>query len=211
MPYEVRLTIFIILCVIVFGALIIWFLYSTIRRKLFSARYKKIYYDCVNHCVECNDFYLINNLSFDVGSSKTLSIDHLVGGNKYIYVIIDYYIDGGLKIDYHSPISYVYKKNNEKLEIANPIQVVNHSMNKLSSLSGISSDFLVGIILINDDCNVVSIEKSESPVNIVTLRKLSKFIEDYERRPVKPFIAKQLWQAIQDLHNIKENVRPRKK
>lgn len=211
MPYEVKFTIFILLTIFVFGGILFWFLSPLIRRKLFSSRYKRFYYDYVNHVVKYNDFYLINNLAFDVGDAQTLSIDHLIGGNKYIYVIIDYYVDGGIKIDPLQPISYVYKKDDKKFEIANPLQVVAHSMTKLSSLSGISSEFLVGIVLINDDCNVVSIENGSSPVNIVRLRELSKFIGEYEKRSVKPFVSRQLWQAIQDLHTIKENVQSRKK
>lgn len=211
MPYEVKLTIFILLAIFVFGGILFWFLFPLIRRKLFSSRYKRFYYDYVNHVVKYNDFYLINNLAFDVGDAQTLSIDHLIGGDKYIYVIIDYYVDGGIKIDPLQPISYVYKKDDKKFEIANPLQVVAHSMTKLSSLSCISSEFLVGIVLINDDCNVVSIENGSSPVNIVRLRELSKFIGEYEKRPVKPFVSRQLWQAIQDLHTIKENVQSRKK
>lgn len=211
MPYEVKLTIFILLAILVFGGILFWLLFPLIQRKLFSSRYKRFYYDYVNHVVKMNDFYLINNLAFDVGDTQTLSIDHLIGGDKYIYVIIDYYVDGGIKIDPLQPISYVYKKNEKKFEIANPLQVVTHSMNKLSSLSGISSEFLVGIVLINNDCNVVSVENGLSPVKIVRLRELSKFIGEYEKRPVKPFVARQLWQAIQDLHTIKENVQSRKK
>ena len=211
MPYEVKLTIFILLAILVFGGILFWFLFPLIQRKLFSSRYKRFYYDYVNHVVKMNDFYLINNLAFDVGDTQTLSIDHLIGGDKYIYVIIDYYVDGGIKIDPLQPISYVYKKNEKKFEIANPLQVVTHSMNKLSSLSGISSEFLVGIVLINNDCNVISVENGLSPVKIVRLRELSKFIGEYEKRPVKPFVARQLWQAIQDLHTIKENVQSRKK
>ena len=211
MPYEVKLTIFILLTIFVFRVILFWFLFPLIPKKLFSSRYKRFYYDYVNHVVKYNDFYLINNLAFDVGETQTLSIDHLIGGDKYIYVIIDYYVDGGIKIDPLQPISYVYKKDDKKFEIANPLQVVAHSMTKLSSLSGISSEFLVGIVLINDDCNVVSIENGSSPVNIVRLRELSKFIGEYEKRPVKPFVSRQLWQAIQDLHTIKENVQSRKK
>ncbi len=211
MPYEVKFTIFILLAIFVFGGILFWVLFPLIRRKLFSSRYKRFYYDYVNHVVKYNDFYLINNLAFDVGDTQTLSIDHLIGGDKYIYVIIDYYLDGGIKIDPLQPISYVYKKDDKKFEIANPLQVVAHSMTKLSSLSGISSEFLVGIVLINDDCNVVSIENGSSPVNIVRLRELSKFIGEYEKRSVKPFVSRQLWQAIQDLHTIKENVQSRKK
>ena len=211
MPYEVKFTIFILLAIFVFGGILFWFLSPLIRRKLFSSRYKRFYYDYVNHVVKYNDFYLINNLAFDVGDAQTLSIDHLIGGDKYIYVIIDYYVNGGIKIDPLQPISYVYKKDDKKFEIANPLQVVAHSMTKLSSLSGISSEFLVGIVLINDECNVVSIENGSSPVNIVKLRELSKFIGEYEKRPVKPFVSRQLWQAIQDLHTIKENVQSRKK
>lgn len=210
MPYEVRLTIYIILAVVVFGLLAFWITYIQIRKKMFSSHYKKLYYRYVNNLVKYNDYYLINNLSFDAGDSQTLTIDHLVGGDKYIYVIIDYYIPGGIQIKPLDPVSYVYEKNNTKLEIANPLQVVAYSMNKLSMISGISSDFLVGIVFINGDANVISVEKSSFNVNIVKLRELSSFVKSYENRPVKPFVKKQLWQAIQDLHSIKENVQSRR-
>lgn len=209
MPYEVRLTIFIILCVIVFALLIFWIAYPLIKKKILSARYKQFYYRYVERVVNYNDYYLINNLSFDAGDSKTLTIDHLIGGNKFIYVIIDYYIDGGMKINPLDPIAYLYKKNDVKVQMANPLQVVSHSMNKLSSISGISSDFLVGIVLANDDANINLIENSQSNVNIVKLRDLSKFVTNYEKKPVSVFVPRQLWQAIQDLHTIKENVQSR--
>lgn len=210
MPYEVRLTIYIILAIVVFGILAFWIIYIQARKKMFSSHYKKLYYKYVNNIVKYNDYYLINNLSFDIGDSQTLTIDHLVGGDKYIYVIIDYYIPGGIQIKPLDPVSYVYEKNDVKLEIANPLQVVAHSINKLSMISGISSDFLVGIVFINGDANVISVENSSFNVNIVKLRDLASFVGGYENRPVKPFVKKQLWQAIQDLHSIKENVQSRR-
>lgn len=211
MPYEVKLTIFIILAIIVFSLLLFWIIYPLIKRRLFSLRYKKMYYQYVNRIVKYNDYYLINALSFDAGDSPTLSIDHLVGGDKYIYIIIDYYVLGGIEINPNDPISRIYKKNNEKLEIGNPLQVVNHAMNKLSIESGISKEFLVGIALFNDDANIISIENPSSMVNIVKLKDLSKFISKYEKSPVKPFVKKQLWQAIHDLASIKENVNAKRK
>ena len=210
MPYEVKLTIYIIAAILVFGALFFWLLFPPIRRKLYRNSYKRLYYNDVNRVVRNNDFYLINGLSFDVGESQTLTIDHLVGGDKYLYVIIDYYVEGTLKIDPRKPTSFLYVKGDTKLEIANPIQVVRHSMNKLSSISGIADDFLIGIVLINNDCNALPFENPDSAVNIVRLKDASRFIENCEKAPVKPFRAKQLWQAIQDLHAIKENVKARK-
>ena len=130
--------------------------------------------------------------------------------NDIAYMSIAF-ITASLSKAVRSKVGAIIVKDDKKFEIANPLQVVAHSMTKLSSLSGISSEFLVGIVLINDDCNVVSIENGSSPVNIVRLRELSKFIGEYEKRPVKPFVSRQLWQAIQDLHTIKENVQSRKK
>lgn len=211
MPYEVKLTIYIILAIIVFGLLSFWIIYPFVKNRLFSLRYKKMYYKYVNHIVNYNDYYLINSLSFDAGESLTLTIDHLIGGDKYIYVIIDYYIPGGIEINPKEQLSVIYKKNNEKLEMGNPLRVVSHAMSKLSMSSGIPNDFLVGIALFNDDANIISIENSSSEVNIVRLKDLSKFISHYEESPVKPFVKKQLWQAIHDLAAIKENVNAKRK
>lgn len=210
MPYEVKLTIYIIAVIIVFGSLIAWILYRPIRKFLLSKRYKEIYFHHVDHVVKINDYYLINSFSMDIDGSQIFMIDHLIGGDKFIYVIIDYYIDGGWEITQGQPLSKIYKKDNVQMNIANPYEVVEHTVKSLSASTGISKDFLVGIALINDDCELVGNDKYQSNVTILPLSKLDKFILNKERSNVKPLAKKQLWQTIQDLHRIKENVQTRK-
>ena len=210
MPYEVRLTIYIILVIIVFGSLALWFLYNPLRKFILNKRYKEVYFKHVDHSVKINDFYLINTFSMYLEGTQLFMIDHLVGGDKYIYVIIDYYVEGGLEIQQDQPLSYIYKKNNVKLKIANPYEVVEHTVQSLSTHTGIPKDFFIGIALINDDCEIVGIENYKSSANIVRLSKLDKFLLSKEKSDVKPIAKKKLWQTIQDLHRIKENEQSRK-
>lgn len=210
MPYEVRLTVYIILVIIAFGSLLTWILYRPIRKAICQKRYKEVYFRHVDHIVKINDYYLINNFSMDLEGSQLFMIDHLIGGDKYIYVIIDYYVEGGFEINQGQPLAYIYKKDNVKLKLANPYEMVEHTVKSLSSFTGISKDFFVGIILLNDDCEITGSKDYQSSVNLVHLSKLDKFILEKERSNVKPLAKKQLWQIIQDFHKIKENVQNRK-
>ncbi len=146
----------------------------------------------------------------DLEGPQMFLIDHLIGGDKFIYVIIDYYVEGGLEIHQGDPLSYIYKKNNIKLKLANPYELVEHTIKTLANSTGIPKEFFEGVALINDDCEIVGIENYQSSVNIVRLSKLDKFILSKENSQVKPLAKKQLWQTIQDLHRIKENAQSRK-
>ncbi len=146
----------------------------------------------------------------DIEGAQLFMIDHLIGGDKYLYVVIDYYVDGAMEIDLNEPYATIYKKDNVKLKMANPIRMVEHTVNSLATFTNIPRDFFVGIALINDDMELVEKEKMETNVNLVRLSKLDKFILQKEKNNVKPLAKKELWQTIQDLHRIKENAQKRK-
>ena len=202
MPHEVRLTLWIVSAVLVFAGLAFWIIYPRVKHRLSQENYKRFDYDVIAHLVKNNDYYLINSFTFETGSTP-LVIDHLIGGDKYLYVVIDYFIPGTLEVDPRLKYAMVYRKGNEKLEMLSPYEMVRAAIERLSTLSGIPSEYIVGIALINEDAVVLGNIHPSTDLYLSTPHQIGKIIRSYEKRDIKPFVSSQLWQAIQDLHAIK--------
>lgn len=210
MPHEVRLTLWIVSAVLVFAGLAFWIIYPRVKHRLSQENYKRFDYDVIARLVKNNDYYLINSFAFETGSTP-LVIDHLIGGDKYLYVVIDYFIPGTLEVDPRLKYAMVYRKGNEKLEMLSPYEMVRAAIERLSTLSGIPSEYIVGIALINDDAVVLGNAHPSADLYLSTPHQIGKIIRSYEKRDVKPFVSSQLWQAIQDLHAIKVQTNPENK
>ena len=105
----------------------------------------------------------------------------------------------------NDPSWYYYQKGGKKIDIPNPLMENRFAMDRLSIASGINTSFMVGIVLVNDDCFLNAFESDENESLLVPVSQLEKLIFLYEKKPtVKPFVPKELWQAIQDLHELGE-------
>lgn len=203
MSEEVRITIFIVLCLllaVLFGAL---FFFRPLRKLYYHRRPKEFFYRKVYDVTRNGDYFLLNDLSITLGNKQTATIDHLMGGDKFIYVFMDFYCEGALSASPSDSKWIYYRKDGKKLEIQNPLVVARDVLVRLTMQTGINSSFLVGIVLINDDCFVNAFENHEGDVQLIPLSKLQKVIDSYESRALAPFAPKELRQVIHDLYEIK--------
>ena len=59
--------------------------------------------------------------------------------------------------------------------------------------------------MVNDDCFLTALQSDENESLLVPVSRLEKVIFLYEKKEgVKPFVRKELWQTIQDLHELGE-------
>lgn len=204
MPYQVRLTIFICASVIVGLAFFVWFFYAPIKRLVWRRNLAELFYAKVMKVARDGDYYLINKVSVKRGGSGSLLIDHILGGDKYIYVITDCYFEGAINAKSDDQRWVYFKKKGLKEDIVNPLSVNQFALESLSMQSGISSSFLVGIVLINDDCFVNRFDNGDPSSLLVPVSKLEKVVGAVEAKNVTPFVKKELWQTIHDLYELSE-------
>lgn len=145
------------------------------------------------------DYYLINNFSFKVDSSKVAKIDHLLFGNKYIYVILDTYIEGNLTGNEEDKSLIVINKQKQKFYLDNQYTIVKTILTYLSNSTGIDKDLLIGIVLVNDDCKI-SIETTSKQFYVIQRNKIKKLVKAIESRDVPSINAKELEAAVQDIN-----------
>lgn len=206
MPFEVRVTVYIVLAVLLAILFFILFFYKPLRKAYYRHAPKEFFYRKIMKVVKNGDYYLINNLKIELGQKQVAIVDHLVGGDKFIYVITDFYCEGALSASPNDSNWNYYRKDGKKAMIPNPLVAARNVMVRLTMQTGINSSYLIGIVLINDDCFVNAFHNIEGDVQLVPLSKLQKFVDSCESRPLGQFAPKELHQVIWDLNELNEKI-----
>lgn len=151
-----------------------------------------------------HDYYLVNDIRYKLGGSDYVYIDHVLGGDKYIYVITDVYYEGAITARNDDAHWVNYLKNGKKIKINNPLMLSKVAVDRFSKASGINTSFLVGVVLVNDDCFVTPFENHRGEPVFVALSRLGKVISAYEKDDISPFVGTELKNAMIALHEEKE-------
>ena len=170
------------------------------RRKHFQLHYyKRVYKVAID-----NDYYLINQFVFKIDSSKVASVDHILFGNKYIYVIASKYYQGDLVGKYNDKSLIFISHKGKKCYTDNPYGQVKLLASKLSSSTGIDASLMIGIVLVNDDCKV-AVQSESKQFYIIQRKRFAALIKAIESRPVENINETQLAKAVQSI--AKQNKR----
>ena len=166
------------------------------RRNFQIHFYKKVYRIALNH-----DFYLINQFVFKVDTNKQAVVDHILFGDKYIYVILSTFYEGDLVGKYADKSLIFISHKGKKCYTDNPINNVKYLASRLSSATGIDASMMIGIVLINDDCHV-AVESESKQFYIIQRKRLDALVKAIESRPVSPINEKELGKAVQAIAKL---------
>jgi len=175
------------------------------RKRLVKKNLPKLYYKTVRKVTDYNDYYLINLFTLTIDTKTTLVYDHLLFGDKYIYVIKDVHYIGklhGERKDLRWRL--VSKKDGKEQFINNPVIANEYSVEKLSLSTGIDKEVFIGIVLFNDDCDIFSIENDIKNSYIINRKDLMKLINATESRDIRPFNKQQLQGIVEDIDKLNE-------
>ncbi len=193
-----------IICIVLIAILaIILLTLPFIKRHYAFKNFQKIYYKKIRQIADVNDYYLINNLVIKNNNQLVCRIDHVLFGDKYIYVIKDRYYRGAISGNKDDNTWIFYANDGKKFEMENPMQINETRLEKLSLITQIDPSFFISIVLINDNCvikNAGELNKDDS--FIVPKKSLKKVIKTIEKRNVKNMDQKQLEFAVQDISRL---------
>ena len=161
--------------------------------------YKRIYRVALDH-----DYFLINQFVFKIDSSKVANVDHILFGNKYIYVLSSKYYQGDLVGKYNDKSLIFISHRGKKCYTDNPYNQVKFLASKLSSSTGIDASLMIGIVLVNDDCKV-AVQSESKQFYIIQRKRFAALIKAIESRPVGDINQTQLQKAVQSI--AKQNKR----
>ena len=198
---QLAFVIIVPIVVVLFLVVVLYFpISSAYRRHHFQTHfYKRVYKVALE-----NDYYLINQYLFKIDTSKLAMVDHILFGEKYIYVILSKYYEGDL-LGKSSDKSLIFiSHKGKKCYTDNPIIQSKQLSSKLSSATGLDASLLIGVILINDDCKV-EVQSDSKQFYIIQRKRFPALIKAIESRPVNEINEAQLAKAVQSI--AKQNKR----
>ena len=164
---------------------------------------KYVYHKIYRHVLN-NDYYLINNYKFSTDEVHFVEIDHIVFGEKYIYICLDRYIEGNLMGSDTNASLILLSRNGDKNYLDNPYLALAKSLRQLSSKTGLPTDMMVGLIIVNDDCKI-KIDSKSNQLFLLNRKQLPKLIKTIESRDVAKINAEELDKAVKILYEQNEN------
>lgn len=200
---PVGFTVFVIGIILICIFLLFLILYPSIKKHYAFKNFQKIYYRQIRKIADINDYYLINHLVIRNNNQLVCRIDHVLFGEKYIYVIKDRYYRGAIDGKKDDVMWFFYSSDNKKYEMENPMLINEKRVEKLSLITQIDQSFFISIVIVNDNCiikNAQDLNKDNS--FIVSKKNLKKLIKMIEKRNVKKMDQRQLEYAVQDISKL---------
>ena len=197
---KIQIT-FIIVASIVGAVLLMIFAVLPLLRIYHKRNYKGYYYRKIYNYTLNHDFYLINNFVFKLDSKHNTVIDHMLFGEQFIYVIMDKYYEGDLTGNSYDPDLILIAKNGSKNYVDNPYVAFNKLLSRLSTVTGINTDLMIGITMVNDDCRM-KIDSSSKQFFIIQRKRFKRLVDTIEQREVGMINAEALQKAVLTVNNL---------
>ena len=153
--------------------------------------YRLKYYKKIYSLVFNEDYYLINNFVFRIEDKLLCTIDHIIFGDKFIYLIFDYYYEGALTGKYNDKSLVLIDNKGKKYYTDNPILISTKVVEKLSLFTSIEKSMFVGISLINNSSHL-SIENNDNTQVIINKKNIKSFVHTMEESDVGKINQNQL-------------------
>ena len=195
MPKEFWITLFIVAVAAVAIAVIVALSVLIYKKVYYPKHFGNVYYKTVNKIVTNEDYRLINKFIFRIEENKYARIDHIIFGEKYMYLIFSRYYEGSIKGHFDDKSLIFIDKKGKKYYTENLYMYVRSIIARLCILSGLEKSMLIGIVLTNNECK--NYVKSESDhLYFITKKELPKAIKSIEARDIGKLNEEQLQAAI---------------
>lgn len=196
---QVTFIIVVVILVLVLGVFGFFFFRNLYYKKHFT----ESYYKAIYKMAVLDDYYLINHFTYTVDESTKTKIDHILFGDKFIYVIICRYFEGDISGKYNDNSLIFQSKIGKNYYTPNPINEIKTVTTNLSMISGIDPDYMVGLVLVNDNCRV-AIQSESKQFYVIQKKKLESLIHAIEARPLGKMNEKKLYEAVHIIDKLNE-------
>ena len=201
------IALFISLAILLILVILFIIFFPKLYRKRLKNNYVPVYGKRVYRYALHNDLYLINRLELKSNDDQILKIDHLLFGNKYIYVISDYYLPGKIEAKQNDK-SFLYTsyiKDSKTVYIDNLLLRGKTLTKKVALNLGLNPSLFISIALVDNDADFGGFKSTLTDNYIVHLSSLNKLLNELEGRDVAPLNDEQLKFAVKDVNRL--NVR----
>ncbi|MCR5184762.1 MAG: NERD domain-containing protein [Bacilli bacterium] len=186
--------------------LVLIFILGPMRRRRHKKHFMEYCYKAIYRIAFDEDYYLINDFYFRVDTSHVAKIDHILFGEKYIYIISDTYFDGDLSGQDTDKSLIITNRKGQKFYTDNLYNSSQLLINYLSTSTGIDKSLFIGVALVNNECKLSVISNSKS-LYLIQRNKLKKLVKAIESRQVGKINAQQLDNAVKAIDKLNRKKR----
>lgn len=173
------------------------------RKRHLKKRFQvKYFYPHVYKTALYYDYYLINTFNIALTAQLDLKIDHLLFGNKYIYIINDYIYEGILTGKKQDSSWILQDLKGEESYIANPLKVNDEIRKKLSLKTAIDDATFICITLVNNKTDINSLNVNTKDNYIIDIKDFMKLIDAIESRKVSALNEEQLQKRVLEFDKL---------
>ena len=192
---------FLILAPIVVVGLVVVFIVLPLNNKRQKNNFNEYCYKAIYKIAFDEDYYLINNFLFRVDQTTVARIDHILFGNKYIYIIVDTYYEGDLVGKYQDKSLILINNKDQRYYTDNQYNISKSLVKSLSRTTGIEEGMFIGVVVVNNNCKL-GIETDSKQYYIIQRNKLKKLVKAIESRDVGKINAAQLEAAVKAIDKL---------
>lgn len=195
---------YIILAVVLIVLLLIFAaIFAFVRRKTLQRfALLRFFYPTIRKTAVYYDYYLINQLQIQLINNESLYIDHILFGNKYIYVISDYLFKGVLNGKSQDLKWVLQDKKGQERMIDNPLLETKKILQKLSLRTSLDHSNFIGITLVSKDTKITDLEVNDSQNFIIDTQDFTKLILRIESRDIKPLNPEELMKRVHEIDGL---------
>lgn len=192
---------FIILTPIVIAIIVLLFVVLPLKKRKIKDNFMEYCYKAIYRIAFDEDYYLINDFYFRAETSKVAKIDHILFGNKYIYIITDKYYDGDISGKDNDKSLILIDSHNQKYYIDNPYVASKNLINYLCTSTGLDPTLFIGVTLTNDNIKL-AIASLSKQYYIIQRNRLKKLVKAIESRDVGRINPEQLDNAVKAIDRL---------
>jgi len=162
----------------------------------------RYFYPVIRKTAVYYDFYLINQLQIQLINNESLFIDHVLFGNKYIYVINDYLYKGALTGNPQDLKWILKNKKGEEKMVDSPLLETKQLLQKLSLRTSLDHNNFIGITLVSKDTKITDLDVNDSQNFIIDTKDFTKLILKIEGRDISPLNPEELKKRVHEIDDL---------
>ena len=169
-------------------------IYLPSRKRYIRKHYDEHYYKTIHRIVTNEDYYLINRFLFKLDDTRTGTIDHIIFGEKYFYIISSKYYEGDITGKQFDK-SLILVNKGKKSYINNPYLESKLLLERLAMNTDVDTQLMIGIVVTNRGVNI-NVANESKQYYAIQINKLPQLIKAIESRPIPTINESQLARAV---------------
>lgn len=178
-----------------------------LSNKYCKTNYRNIYYKKIYKVALYNDYYLLNDFIFKIDASHAATIDHILFADKFIYLFTSLYYEGDITGKDTSQSLILIPHKSKRAYVDNPILQAEKLMTTLSRVTNIPTSMLVGVIVVNNGCNVNVVFDEKKDIFMIKEKDISKLVGKVESTDIEPINAEELDRAVKVINKLNRRKR----